>query len=362
VLTYRRPDLRIGLACTALGVVFAVGYAAWQYVRSAAVLGSTSLPIDPGIVGSLNGSIDICAGVLVLTRLTLVFPDGRLTSATWRRVGSLATVLALIAAGGLLLGDGPLLVHPDRLNPLGLGGAAGTIARLAGLIGLTGLVACSGLSVVSLASRYRSGDQVVHQQVKWYAYGQAILAIAAVAYVVTTPITYAPEAHLAEFAWAGLMTAAIVPPVATALAIRRHALYQIDTIIGQTIVLSALTAILAGTYGALTQLFGSLFTTIAGDHSELTIVLTTLVITISFNPLREALERAVHRRFGTATDRGSGGDGEWRDDRRSGAGPSDQDLDQRIDRAVERALAARDRRATGRSTAVEAPDPSATGD
>jgi len=357
LLTARRPDLRIGIACSGLGVVMAIGYCAWQYVRSAAALGLATQPLDPGVVGSLNGSINLSVGILLIIRLTLVFPDGRVASSAWRTVGAVGIVLAILASAGMLLGDGSLLVHPDRLNPLALGGAPGAVARVGGLAALGLLVGCSGVSALSLVGRYRAGNEVVRQQLKWYAYGQAVLTIATVAYVVTTPWTYVPTAGLAEFAWAGLMTAAVVPPVATALAIQRHGLYEIDRIIGRTIVYSALTAILTGLYGALTQVLGSVFETIAGDHAQLTIVLTTLIITISFTPLRDALNRFVQRRFETTapTPPGSSPDAGGRVGRREGdasRGPggtesggdepplavSQAELERIVEQAVDRAL------------------------
>ena len=357
LLTARRPDLRIGIACTGLGVVMAIGYCAWQYVRSAAALGISTQVVDPGLVGSLNGSINLSVGILLIIRLTLVFPDGRVASSAWRTVGRAGVVLAVAASAGLLLGDGALLVHPDRLNPVALGGGAGAVARVVGLAALGLLVGCSGVSACSLVGRYRAGDEVVRQQLKWYAYGQAILTIVTVAYVATTPWTYVPTAGLAEFAWAGLMTAAVVPPVATALAIQRHGLYEIDRIIGRTIVYSTLTAILTGLYGALTSALGSVFQTIAGDHAQLTIVLTTLIITVSFTPLRDALNRFVQRRFETTTPAppgaspagkggerrsrgdGSGAMGNWD----SGGGDpsldvSRADLERIVEQAVDRAL------------------------
>jgi hypothetical protein len=86
-------------------------------------------------------------------------------------------------------------------------------------------------------------------------------------------------------------------PIAAAVAILHHRLYDIDLILNRAFVYIPLTAILAGLYAAGVALFQRLFVAITGDKSDGAIVITTLVLAGMFTPVRNGLQAFVDRHF-----------------------------------------------------------------
>jgi hypothetical protein len=88
-------------------------------------------------------------------------------------------------------------------------------------------------------------------------------------------------------------------PVATAIAILRYRLYDIDRIINRTLVYVTLTAMLAlGYFGGVT-VAQAFFRTLTGQEQQpqLAVVISTLVTVALFNPLRRRIQGFIDRRF-----------------------------------------------------------------
>jgi hypothetical protein len=94
---------------------------------------------------------------------------------------------------------------------------------------------------------------------------------------------------------AGLLLLPI--PIALAVAIVRHQLFDIDVIIRRTLVYTLLTATLAAIYFASVIILQSLLGAFSGGLSDLAIVLSTLAIATLFSPLRRGIQTAIDRRF-----------------------------------------------------------------
>jgi hypothetical protein len=86
------------------------------------------------------------------------------------------------------------------------------------------------------------------------------------------------------------------------VAILRYHLYEIETIIGRTLVYGSLTAILAGIYTAGIRLFNWLFVEMTGEDSDVALVVTTLVLATTFTPIKTWLEAKVKDRRGVIHD------------------------------------------------------------
>jgi len=88
-------------------------------------------------------------------------------------------------------------------------------------------------------------------------------------------------------------------PIASAVAIFRYRLYDIDIIINRTLVYGSLTALLALVYLGGVTATQAIFRTLTGEQEQpqLAIVVSTLIIAALFNPLRRRIQAFIDRRF-----------------------------------------------------------------
>jgi hypothetical protein len=180
-------------------------------------------------------------------------------------------------------------------NPLGIEGLESVSDLVDPLIeafwyGVLGLVA-----VASLYVRFRHAGGVERQQIKWLAYAASLV-------VFGTTLAYGVYgATGVRWTWqVGITLLAIGlvgTPIAVGIAISRHRLYEIDTLINRTLVYGALTAALALLYFGGIVLLQSVFVALTGQQSTLAVVASTLLIATLFNPLRRRIQAFIDRRF-----------------------------------------------------------------
>jgi hypothetical protein len=96
---------------------------------------------------------------------------------------------------------------------------------------------------------------------------------------------------------AAALAAGCFLPIAAAVAILRHRLYDIDLILNRALVYIPLTGILGGLYAAGVALFQRAFVAITGDKSDGAVVITTLVLAGMFTPIKNWLQSFVDKRF-----------------------------------------------------------------
>ena len=223
------------------------------------------------------------------TFLLLLFPDGRLPSPRWRPV---AWCAGLGITGSVLfyaLDAGSLEDFPQIVNPYGID------SPIVGIVGVAASFVATGSTVasaISLIVRLRRAGRVERQQIKWLAYGGAVVVgtifVAAAISLWSVTVSIA----LINLALLGL-------PVFTGVAIVRHRLYDIDLIINRTLVYGVLTGTLALVYFGGVTATQVIFRTLTGqdEQRQLAIVVSTLVIAALFNPLRRRIQGFIDRRF-----------------------------------------------------------------
>ena len=221
------------------------------------------------------------------TFLLLLFPDGRLPSPRWRPVGWCAALGVISFVAGSALGPGPLEDFPRITNPYGVDSPILDAITVAGYI----LAGASMLaSAVSLIVRMRRASRVQRQQIKWLAYGGA-LVVGAV--FVGGVIAIWIEGVGISLIIIGLLGV----PIFTGVAIARYRLYDIDFLINRTLVYGSLTVMLVALYlGGVVEL-QRLLSPVVGDSNGLATVASTLAIAALFNPLRRRVQAFVDRRF-----------------------------------------------------------------
>ena len=219
--------------------------------------------------------------------LLLLFPDGRLPSPRWRPV---AWGAALGAAGGVVgyaLEAGPLVDFPQIANPYGVD------SPIVGIVGVAGSIVAAGsmvASAVSLIVRLRRARSEQRQQIKWLAYGGAVVVGSVCVGVVIIPWSVPVSIVVMSIALLGL-------PVFTGIAIVRHHLYDIDLLINRTLVYGSLTGTLALIYFGGIVVLQRGFVVLVGQESTLAVVASTLLIAALFDPLRRRIKSFIDRRF-----------------------------------------------------------------
>ena len=278
----RHPDNAIGWIFLAVAVAIGVGGLAGSYAEHWAGGRGGSKTLGETAVWYSN--LSWIPFILVpCTFLLLLFPDGRLPSRGWRPVAwcAGAGIVGVFVTVGLQ--PGPVEDFPQLQNPYAVEGAwLDPLAGLAGLVLLVGIVG----SAASLAVRFRRSRGERRHQIKWLVLAGGVAAL-------TVPI-----ASLGSDLWGSTATnvasmlSVLGLPIAAAIAILRHRLYDIDVVINRTLVYGALTAMLATTYLALVVLIG-----LAVGESDLAIAASTLAVAALFRPARARIQALVDRRF-----------------------------------------------------------------
>jgi hypothetical protein len=325
LLVARLPRNSVGWLFGVVAVVASVGNATWAYVIYATETIPPRLPIPDA--AALLGAATVTFGSMIIVVLALVFPDGRLLSRSWRAVVLVALAVAGASTLALVLGSAamPLYAVP---SPIRLPDPVGSLLGTALPVLLVAQVLLYVPAIWSLVLRYRGADDIGRLQLKWLVYAMSVFAVVGAIFVLSSGFAYQPGSSVGGLIWLGFCVAATLIPVAAAVAILRYHLYDIETIIGRTLVYGGLTAILAGMYTAGIRLFNWLFVQMTGEDSDVALVLTTLILATTFTPIKTWLEARVAARKGVIADPAAA----------APAAPPSVDVDQ-DERVAERAAA-----------------------
>jgi signal transduction histidine kinase len=283
VLAVKRPTDPVGWIQLMLGIIGQIAGVAGLYrIAAFDAAGAVATPWTAWLWDTLW-----IPGIALVLLLALVFPDGRMpTSRWWPASALLATaVVTLTVAVGLRPGD---LTNSPIANPLGMVALAGATPALE----LAGNLMFAAAALAALAApivRYRRASGVTRYQLRWFLGATALIAIAwTIANVLES--VGADAAVLAVVRLAPLLAL----PAATAVAVLRYRLYDIDLIIGRTLLYGGLTAIVGLIYLVIIGGVGALIGVGGGTSLPLTAA-ATAIAAIAFQPARSRLQRVVNR-------------------------------------------------------------------
>jgi signal transduction histidine kinase len=225
----------------------------------------------------------------------IYFPDGRLPSPRWRYLPWLA---GIDCAAGVLLGTftpGKIteVIKPLDTNPLALpinpDIAQPIFYVLLAILPLTLLLAAASVFV-----RFRRSTGIERVQVKWLLY--AVLFIATT-YALTIGSSFAKNTPSDPLWLIVLQTISILSfgliPITIGIAVTRHGLYGIDTLISRTLLVGSLGVFITGVYVGIVVGVGAL---IGQQHPSVWLsVIATALVAVAFQPAREGLKRVVNR-------------------------------------------------------------------
>jgi hypothetical protein len=286
VIANHQPRNPIGWLFLAGGASAALARVAGAY--SDYWLDTGNGPRSVGRLVAVYGEVSWVPFVLVpATFLLLLFPDGRLLSPRWRPVAWCAVVGIAGLVATTVLRPGPLEDYPEISNPYGVESGLRTFAEvpvyLALLFGLAG-------SAVSLVVRFRRARGEQREQMKWIALAGSIAAV-------TIPAMFALYQTIGQTAADGAIMVSILGlPAATAIAILRYRLYDIDVVINRALVYGSLTATLAALYVSSVLLLQLALNELT-QGSGLAVAASTLAVAALFRPVRARIQSTVDHRF-----------------------------------------------------------------
>ena len=286
IIASRQPRNAIGWIFCSIGLVVSLSSLTGDYAEYWLARGSA-----PGNLAETAAWFSSWSWSLLVyvptSFLLLLFPDGRLPSPRWRPVAWCAALGLFGFLSGYTLEPGPLEEFPQIVNPYGVDSPIlGAVAVAGAILASASMVA----SAVSLIVRMRRAGRTERQQIKWLAYGGA-LVVGAV-FVGGVIAVWIGEVGIAVISL-GLLGV----PISTGVAIVRYSLYDIDLIINRTLVYGSLTVLLASAYVGGVVGLQALFRALSGQESTLAIVASTLAIAALFGPLRRRVQAFVDRRF-----------------------------------------------------------------
>ena len=286
IIASRHPRNTIGWLFCSVGVTIGLNSFAGDYTEYwlASGFGMRSLGETAAWFSSWLWILLVSSPIFVL----LLFPDGRPPSPRWRPVAWCATLGITGFSLSLALGAGPLEDFPQIVNPYSVDSPiVGIVGSAAGVVASGSMVA----SAVSLIVRLRRAEGEQRQQVKWLAYGGAMVVGTILVGGVITIWSVNVSIMVMNVALLGL-------PVFTGIAIVKHRLYDIDIVINRTLVYGTLSVTLAALYlGGVAATQAVLGAITNQEQTQLAIVASTLVIAALFNPLRQRIQAFIDRSF-----------------------------------------------------------------
>ncbi len=292
----RRPGQAVGRICLTIGVLFGVS--------SLLFIAATTLDDLPGRVPPLGAALMVISATILLLAIFLSgpllvsrFPDGREPG----RLAILVDGLLAVAGATVLTGalrPGPIeydWIEPVH-NPLAIAGIPFVGSDAAFMAAAVAYLLASILASVGLVRRYARGSSVVRAQIRWIAAAIGTSIVLLVLLLLTTG-----NDALDGAVWSAWILSFFLPPIAIGIAILRYRLYEIDRIISNTIGYGLVSLVLVGVFIVVNLgLQGGLLISITGSN-PLAVAASTLLVAVSFNPLRRRIQRVVDRRFHRAT-------------------------------------------------------------
>ncbi|MCJ7613672.1 hypothetical protein MUO71_02745, partial [Candidatus Bathyarchaeota archaeon] len=278
-------------------IFFGIGFSQ-GLVSFALQYGTYVLVTDPGVLpgGELMswlGQIAWFPGLnLMLTYAVLLFPSGHLPSPRWRIFAWICVIPVLLFIPvtisvwpyrGLVL-----LLHPDQVTP-----TSGFLTTLMTL-SFPMLLLCGLVSLVSIFIRFHKADLLERRQIKWIAFAASLFMAMELLQTIEPVYAFFNDNKLTYLV---AIPVSIALPAAVGIAVLRYRLWEIDILINRTLVYVPLTAILSGLYAASISLLQKMFIATTGAKSDGAVVLTTLILTATFTPIKGAIQSFVDRRF-----------------------------------------------------------------
>jgi hypothetical protein len=231
------PGNRTGWLLLAAAAVMGVGEAFTQAGIYGVHTSPGSVPAA-GYMAAIGPALQACGLLIAVVCVPIVFPDGHLPGPRWRWLSwAAAAAIACLFLGNLLSPS----TNEDQLahwhSPLGLPARYGQLTDALSAIGVFLAVVAAAGAIAGLVARWRRGGPLVRQQLLLLALAVGPPALVLLAVIVMGPLP----------GW--VFGLALLPlPVAIAIAILNHGLYDLRRAAHQTLMWLAMSGAVAGIY------------------------------------------------------------------------------------------------------------------
>jgi len=283
LIASRQPRTPIGWLLLAQGLCWELSGALAGYANY--TLFSRPGVLPGGVLAAWALSWLYLPALGAMALLFLLFPDGRLLSRRWRPVGWLGGLGLALTFAASALAPGSMENAAPVPNPFGLEGQE-SVFRVARVMGNFVFALAATASILSLVFRFRRAGGAERQQLKWLALAAGVVLIA---FTVSNVLSSVGLSDLAENIGPPSVLAI---PIATAIAVLRYRLYDIDVVISKTVVFGGLAAFITTVYLAVVVGIGAAVGKGVGSNLALAVVATALVA-VAFQPLQERLQRVA---------------------------------------------------------------------
>ncbi len=232
--------------------------------------------------------------------LLMRFPDGRLPGRWWRLVEWVViadTLLAVIISSGASSAEDD---YPNVGLPVQIGvlhSLPGTLLDAWSMTTFTLLIASIAVTAAGLLIRFRRARGAERAQLQWLLAAAGLIAALFIIALVSEAI-YGGEDHAPQAVQAlsdtVIKLSLLSIPVAVAIAVTRHGLFEIGRVVSRTVSYALLVALLAAAYAGVVAAMSAL---VPDRLGSLPVVAATLAASALFLPVRRRVIRVVDRRF-----------------------------------------------------------------
>jgi len=237
---------------------------------------------------------------VIVALVPLYFPDGTLPSPRWRPIARLLATVVVVGTVAAMFRNGPLDYAPAFRNPLAVEGIWLNVVLL--VCSFTAFLVGGGVGVAAQLVRMRRATGVERVRLQWLLLGESVLFVCTIAsLVLDLPVV---SSALFAVGFAAL-------PVAVAVAVLRHGLFDVGLVVSRAVVFSVLSGLLLIGYAILVAVVGELS---AGERrfAVAAAALASLAAAAGWERAQRAVDRllygerrdplAVATRLGTTLD------------------------------------------------------------
>jgi signal transduction histidine kinase len=292
----RRPQNPIGWIFCTVGLALSLVALGEQYAVRGLVTAPGSLPGIRYVVWLGDWTLNLSIAPLLF--VFLLFPNGRVLSRRWRPV-------AWVGVAVLILGVAGWALHPHLMsgitntlidrrlqlhNPFGLTRFKSALGVVLGLTGAAGVIVAV-LCVVAMVIRLRRSHGEERQQVRWLAYVGLADVVLFVGLIFSG--IFAANSLANNILFAVLFISIFLGiPAASAIAILKYRLYDLEIVVKKTVVFGALVVFFTLVYAAVVVGIGA---AIGKRSNSVLTFAAAAIVAVAFQPVRTRARRFADR-------------------------------------------------------------------